>query len=350
MNKFRIIIARIAAKEGKIPEWILLFNDGWIEIEGEGKIFIDKVAFETIDSHLKSRGVDMVFDYEHQTLKDVQAPAAGWIKELRYTEGVGIEARVVWTEKATQYILNSEYRYYSPVFMVHKKDKRVAELHSVALTNAPKTNHLKPILAKLGDNQKKREELEMKFLEKIIAALGLKKNSSEEEVVIAVTQLKEDEVSAVAKLKKIGDNPKVKEVVAKEVLEALDLEDGETSTVVASIHALKQNDKNSVSREEFNKLQGQLKERDANEVVAKAMKDGKITPDQKDWATDYAKRDLKGFNTFITKAPVIVPVENLESTDLTKTDPSLDEATLNVAKLMDVSKEDLTTHGGLSES
>ncbi|WP_261949169.1 phage protease [Paenibacillus melissococcoides] len=27
------------------------------------------------------RALDIVIDYEHQTLEDVQAPAGGWIKE-----------------------------------------------------------------------------------------------------------------------------------------------------------------------------------------------------------------------------------------------------------------------------
>ncbi len=66
-----------------------------------------------------------------------------------------------------------------------------------------------------------------------------------------------------------------------------------------------------VSKEEFDKLQKQIREKDASEVVAKAMADGKVTPDQKDWAIQYAERDIEGFKTFVAKAPVVIPMDKL---------------------------------------
>ena len=64
----------------------------------------------------------MVVDYEHQTLSDREAPAAGWIKKI---DGLAIKAKdglwaiAEWTEKARQYIQNKEYRYFSPVFWIN---------------------------------------------------------------------------------------------------------------------------------------------------------------------------------------------------------------------------------------
>jgi len=52
----------------------------------------------------------MVIDYEHQTLKDIQAPAAGWIKQLTWKGEAGLWAVVDWTQQAACYLANKEYR------------------------------------------------------------------------------------------------------------------------------------------------------------------------------------------------------------------------------------------------
>jgi phage I-like protein len=326
-----IIIANIEAKDGKAPEWVLLFKEGWNEIDGEGKFLVDRRAYDIVAKKIAGRGNDIVFDYEHQTLEGTKAPAAGWIKEIRYDDGVGIMARLDWTDEATQYIVKGEYRYFSPVFAVRKSDKRVTDIHSVALTNAPKTNHLTPLLAKLGATLE--EENDMDFLKKIIAKLGLAEDTSEEKVLEAVVALKDKK-------------PETKEVVAKDVLDALDLkEESDTSVVVASIHALKQAEKGMVSQADFVALQKKLAGKDADAIVAKALIEGKITPEQKEWAIEYAVRDLEGFKTFVAKAPVVIPLKKLPGKETEVDQADIDEATKTVAKMMDVTVEDIKKYG-----
>ena len=331
----KVIVAEIGTVDGHLPEWFLFFQEGWNEIEGEGKALVDRQAYEKVAGYFVRRGNDIVIDYEHETLEGGKAPAAGWIKEFRYTDGIGIEARAEWNDEAKGYIEKREYRYFSPVFLVRNSDKRVITVHSVALTNAPKINHLTPLLAKLGANFKE-EEKNMEFLKKLIAKLGLAEDAGEDKVVEAVEAVIANTKDLEGKLEQ-----KPKEVIAKEVLEALDLSEGDdASTVVASIHALKQSTKGSVSREEFGKLQKDLRKRDADEIVAKAILEGKITPDQKEWADAYAERDLEGFKTFTAKAPVVIPKEKLPG-QKEKGDGAIDEATLNVAKMMGNTEEDI---------
>jgi phage I-like protein len=326
-----VIIANIEAKDGKAPEWVLLFKEGWNELDGEGKFLVDQKAYDAVAKDITGRGNDIVFDYEHQTLEGTKAPAAGWIKEIRYNDGVGIMARMEWTDEAAAYIVKKEYRYFSPVFAVRKSDKRVTALHSVALTNVPKTNHLTPLLAKLGATLE--EENDMDFLKKIIAKLGLADDASEDAVIEAVAKLKDKP-------------PETKEVIAKDVLDALDLkEESDASVVVASIHALKQAEKGMVSQAEFDKLQKKLVKKDADEIVAKAIVEGKITPDQKEWATKYAENDLDGFKLFVTKAPVVIPLKKLPGKETEVDQANIDEATKTVAKMMDVSVEDIKKFG-----
>jgi len=143
------------------PAEFQLLPDGVIDIEGDRPARLDDAAARAVISDFQRRGNDMVIDYEHQTLKDVEAPAAGWIKSLVYRGAEGLWAVVEWTERAKQYLQNKEYRYFSPVMWVNNKDRSVARIENVALTNFPKINNLKPIMAKMSleearDAQKER--------------------------------------------------------------------------------------------------------------------------------------------------------------------------------------------------
>lgn len=322
----------IAAGKQDLPEWYLIFQDGWGEVEGDGKFLVDAKSWDLVRTGLERRGNEVVFDYEHQTLKGVKAPAAGWCKGWRYTPGVGIEARIDWTEEAAAFLTKQEYRFFSPVFYVRAADKRLAGVHSVALTNTPKTNNLKPLLAKLGEQHEQQEDEIM--LKKLLAKLALGEDATEEQALAAIDALA----------------GKKTEVIPAEVVAALDLKDGDgLSVVVASINALKQAPKGMVSKADFDALQAKIAKQEADGAVAAAMTAGKITPDQKDWATEYATRDLPGFQLFVTKAPVVIPTGKLPGGGPDKGEQSPDQVTLQVAKLMGVDAEDIKTYGGAQQ-
>ncbi len=335
MHKILHLIAKLD-KEGEAPEWMLLFAAGWGELADGVKFFVDRQAFDLVAAMVQARGNEVVFDYEHQTIKGDKAPAAGWIKELKWDEGKGILARVEWTDEAAGYIARGEYRYFSPVFFIRKTDRRVCGLHSSALTNTPKTNNLTPILAKLEAGLGKNKEESMNR-EQLIAALGLKEDATDAEILAAVAKAGVEMPKAESETKK---------VIPEKVTAALGLSatDGE-SAVVASIHALKQGAENGVSVVDFKALQDRLAERDAKDAVAAAAKAGKITPAQSDWAMAYAKDDLAGFNAFVAKAPMVVPVDKLpEKKEKTQTgEPTASD--MAVASQMDLDPEDLKKYG-----
>ncbi|MDY2654983.1 MAG: phage protease [Eisenbergiella porci] len=97
---------------------------------------VDDESCQAIINQFENRKIDLVIDYEHQTLFNVQAPAGGWIKEIYKGEDALI-AKVEWTPKAQEYLKNKEYRYLSPVVNVRKSDGRAVSISSVALTNTP---------------------------------------------------------------------------------------------------------------------------------------------------------------------------------------------------------------------
>lgn len=126
------------------PAYIKVLPCGYVSSE-KGDFIVDADSFHLMKAYMEHRNIDVVIDYEHQTLNDVQAPAGGWIKEL-VLKSDGVYAKVAWTERARKYLINREYRYLSPVVQVRKRDRKAVQLHSVALTNTPAINGMTPII------------------------------------------------------------------------------------------------------------------------------------------------------------------------------------------------------------
>ena len=154
------MIIEILKEIRDIPNEFQLLPYGRIDIEGEPPAYVDEESIASVIANFTRRGNDMVIDYEHQTLKDVQAPAAGWIKRLVDRGKDGLWAIVEWTERAREYLKNKEYRYFSPVFWITKEGRKVARIENVALTNLPRINQLRPIVAKLSREEARAAQRE----------------------------------------------------------------------------------------------------------------------------------------------------------------------------------------------
>ena len=272
---------------------------------------MDETGAKEIIARFEEFSSDMVIDYEHQTLSGEKAPAAGWIKALTWRgdgEGGGLWARVEWTEAAAGYIRAGEYRYFSPVFYTTKKERRIVRLHNVALTNQPRMLNVRALAAKLDMND--INERSGIMWEKLKNLLGLGESATEGDTVQAVEALK----SEVDELKEADP------VACREVLEALDMADGaDKEKVIARITSLRraQGAKDGLEaeiaslRESHDEMKRRMEERERDDRVAAAMKAGKITPAQKEWADGYALSDPAGFDAFVAKAPVVVPLDDL---------------------------------------
>jgi len=139
-----------------------------------------------------------------------------------------------------------------------------------------------------------------------------------------------------------------KVVANKAVCELLDLKAGAAADeVVTKIMELKNGKIGGTNvLEELKALKQQNAERAADDAVLLALKAGKITPAQKDWARSYALTDPKGFGSFVEKAPQVVPQGEIEMGDVKSLKgDTLDEATLLACKQVGVSKEDAQKYG-----
>lgn len=328
------------------PEIISILPMGHV-VSQKGEFDVDAESFAAMKAQIAQRGVDLVVDYEHQTLTGERAPAAGWVKELLLDDGQ-IKARVEWTLPAKQYLENKEYRYISPVITVRKADNKATGLHSLALTNTPAIEGMDAIVNSLnfegGQNN-------MELIKKLAELLGLGEDATEEQVEEALK-------ACVAENKSLKEQPggdgkqppaQPENVVAnKAVCELLGLKAGAaTEDVTAKIMELKGGIVDGVNlAAELKALKQREAERDADAAVELALKGGKITPAQKEWAREYALTAPKGFAAFVEKAPQVVPMDEIAGGgELALKSDKPDEATLLVCKQLGISEEDRKKYG-----
>lgn len=316
-----------------VPKEIKILPLGHVESR-KGAFEVDDESCECIIKQFKDRKLDLVIDYEHQTLENKQAPAAGWIKDL-YKGTDALMAAVEWTSRAAEYIANKEYRYLSPVVLARKRDNKAVVLHSGALTNTPAIDGMFAIVNSddfgYEDIEEEKGENIME-LEKLIKILGLPEGATEEEVAKKLNEMAAKSAS--------GEEEKV--VANKTVLDLLGLgADAKTEDVTAKIMSFKAGGDGVAARLE--ELEKESKERKADDLVIKALKEGKISAEQKEWALKYAMNDADGFRVFAEKAPTVVPVGKIKYAADPEQESDID---MKICKNIGVSQEDIKKYGG----
>lgn len=307
-----------------VPKEIKILPLGHVH-STKGDFLVDDESVGLIRKFFRRRNLDLVIDYEHQTLKDIQAPAGGWIKDI-YKGEDAIMAKVEWTSKAEEYLKNKEYKYLSPVVLVRKRDGKAAGITSAALTNTPAIDGMFAIVnsADIDDLLEDDKEEMIMDLKEIAKLLGLPEETPEEEIKKALTKAGSTDSRETNSQKTDDANPGNADPVVQEankagnaanstVLSLLGLKnDAKTEDVAAAIMALRASNDNSA---EILALKQELEERNADDLVERALKEGKITAALKDWAREYALSDKKGFESYLEKAPVAVPMKKLELSD-----------------------------------
>ncbi len=300
----------------------------------KGYFTLDAEGIQMVMEAFSAKDNQMAIDYEHQSLTGAEAPAAGWISRLVDKGSRGLWAQVSWTERAKRYLCNREYRYLSPVFLKEASSGRVVRLLGAGLTNRPAIDGMVPVVNAEGfPPAKKKEEKGMEVLFKV---LGLAADATESEAVDAVEALKAQKAEMDAALARPA---------SKEVLEAMGLEqEAEASEVLGTAHAMKRAlEMADVLAGQVRELGEKLRTTEAGELVAHAMRQGKVTPAQEDWAREFAEGDPEGFLTFVAKAPAVIPFGQAASAEGKKT-VLLDETQRMVNSLVGVPDELFRKH------
>ena len=309
------------------PERFLLVKWGRTEYTKDGKgghIDFSEADADAIIAEFADRARDLVVDYDHQTLGDGKAPAAGWITALAKTPE-GLEATVNWTPKGRDHLAQREYRYHSPV-LAFGQGSHPRSLHSVALTNHPAFHGYQPLVAddlpdKAGKPHQKKHTMNEQ-LKKLSEALGLPQAFDDAD-------------------------EKADEKAAKAIQDKVEAERKATSDFLA-LHDCKTLDdvtgklKGMVPAAEKAELEGKLAAIEAEKAVRKAFDDGKLVEAQREWATEYATRDLEAFNAFCEKQPKVAPgpAEAFSDKPAPKKERDFDDEELAILSKMGLSPDD----------
>ncbi len=287
-----------------LPEWIRVLPLGRVELADHREPFmVDEASLKSMVEAYRSRGIDLVIDYEHQSLQGERAPAAGWIKDLEARVD-GLWARVDWTQQARDYLEKKEYRYFSPVLRLDPETRRPTALMHVGLTNVPAINHLPPLVARWGGEAAVQGELAPEEPGRWSPAMEMESGKEEAKMVEQLKRL-------------MGLKPEEEErVVCGKALETFrDLAatlnlPGEVSVsqLKGAVEALKAGAACLLKTEaELQALKARLTMETADRVVEEALKAGKVSPAQRGWALEYCRRDLEGFRIYVERAPKLVP-------------------------------------------
>jgi len=332
------LILAVLKEMAGAPTTFQVLPEGKIVMEGYGEAVMDADAAAAIIAEFKRRGIEMVIDYEHQTMQDVQAPAAGWIKELLWKGKEGLWAVCEWTARAAEYLQNREYRYFSPVIAVDRRTGRVMDLINVALTNMPRMHNLTPLVAKRKEFETLGKcEKEDNMMLKLKKLLGLADDAGEDKVLEAAALLvnKNRELAAQAGQTAV--------VACKEVLEALGAKEGagkdEVVQIVAALKAPA-----DVARTlslEVAELKKKIAAMEQEDLIALALKEGKTSPEELDkWGRDLAGKAPDQFRLIVLSRPAgsVIPVDGIKIA-AKDTQGAVDAAQRSINEMMGIDEE-----------
>jgi phage I-like protein len=208
----------LPADDGTAPEWVHLLPAGEIRTgDGRGPYRVRDTA--ALLSASLTPGDRLPIDENHATdlaaPRGEPAPARGWIVELQSRHD-GVWGRVEWTAAGRRLVAGRAYRGLSPVIQ-HLKNGEVTAILRASLVNRPNLRGLTAL----------HQETDMTLLEKLLKALGLSADTSEDQVVDKVTAMvaeagkaKKDEtamqaaLSPIAKALGLAETASAEEVLA----------------------------------------------------------------------------------------------------------------------------------------
>jgi phage I-like protein len=213
--------------------------------------------------------------------KSGPVPAAGWITAVQAKDD-GLWGKVQWTAQAAQLLKDRAYRYVSAVFD-HMPDGRVVRLKGAGLVHAPNL----PLQAAASQQQPLPTTIPTTgatmTLEEALAHIEALKTKlqSAQATVAAQSQQITTLTQTAAQSSAATPDPKQWIPLAQYQMVCAQLTTAQQSQAQSAV----------------------------DEAVTAAMSEGKVAPALRQWATDYARQDLAGFQAFVASSPVVVAAQ-----------------------------------------
>lgn len=207
------------------PEWVTLFPKLGDVLCVDGRKF--SVDGDLLAANFASGGLDIAIDVNHATEikgpKGEDAPAVGWIRELRVRDGA-LQGRTEWLASGAKLVADKAYRYLSAAFY-HSDDLRALRLKSVGLTNSP------AVIGQKALTHAQQWNRNMSELAKLAAALSVVATANEDAMVAALAANfvpKAEHDKALLAAKQIGDKATADLALANEKLAKIEADGRKT--------------------------------------------------------------------------------------------------------------------------
>ncbi len=261
-----------------VPQWIPLVPIA-DRVQGRnGRYFTMDSPQAVIERTLNEYAMDLPVDVNHgsETVEG-NGEAVGWVKEYKAENGY-IYGRVEWTEKGLQLINSKTYRYISPCFNYEPAKQnslngKILFFTSIALTNRPNLKmHALNNAAATTIPQTQGEQNPMS--NKIAKALGLPEDASEEQILKAIEEAKQQPQE-----KKEEAKPSDQPEPPKPPAEPPKVDNAPNSTIYGYVTQAQYDDLLKQHLDLQCSL-NQAKATNQSTVIDDALKAGKIAPDQ----------------------------------------------------------------------
>jgi phage I-like protein len=305
------------AADGSVPTEFCLLKAGINSYsDGDKILFDDEAAAETMRRY-QARGVDLMADYEHQSLNKslvggIPASAKKWVPEVR--SGALMAASVSWTDKAKSMLAAGEYRFFSIACRVDEKTGRCVELINFALTNLPAGNDIAPLMAASMDLGTETNMPD--HSESVYVALGLKPDADSETAINTAGELAtlKRQVLAITKTTSIAD-----------------------AIGAVQAHAAT-HERYQVAESKLHVVETSQREGEFDALMRQADLDGKMTPAMAkgEWIAEMrtAPNGVATLKSFLARAPVVVSRKTLVEEAGEADNVELTDAEITVAKKM----------------
>lgn len=270
---------------------------------------IDAAVAQGVIGRFAARRNPRVLDYEHQTLMTAQngqpAPAAGWITALEWHEGQGLFGLVKLTARAKAAIDAGEYLYVSPVFTYDRQTGRVLDVQMAALTNNPAIDGMQPLEQRAAATFgiQTEEETMNKLLLAVCTALAIDATATDEDAAVAAlnAHFQVDPLAGVRKALGAPDDADADSLVAtctamRTKAEASGDADPAKFVPLAQFESVKT---------ELATLSAKVRDDDVAVLIEKGLADGRLLPQQKDWATSLGRKDIAALTAYLDSAEPI---------------------------------------------
>ncbi len=324
---------RVDGKE--LHEHAIALTGTWTKADRTFSITRDDLD-DMVDNFQQRKNKQVVVDFEHasempEVARGGPVPAAGWIHSL-YLRQDTLYALIEWTGPAKRLIQAGQYRFFSPAIDWAAKDKETGEVQGATLTSGALTNHpfleelpaialtdqskvesqesrVKPSTLDSGlSTSTKGGKMKYKLMKKLAGRRTLVGDDGAElgEFTLDDLELDEEEFEDLAAKfnspQSVTEALGMTEVQIGQARRALAFSECLSNGRIDLDKAAELADTDRIGMKDFRQIQK------AQELVERAIQEGKFAPADRDYISRVALADVGRFEEWTKKKPKVVPL------------------------------------------